>query len=481
MPLEIVILAAGKTARASFHEEAEGVAEALLEEGRLYAPLQSVGLSFGADGAVDFSDQVEYTSPPRPIGDLYTFNAELALEMGQPYPGDAVGVKIDPADRRFCVYRTTETQYVIMDSIVDDKRLIDDAHLHDPHFELGLWYAREQLRTTGNDPLFVTLEDRYTTELGDALMIGARTMLEHAHWDGVENSSTFSRFHIQDATEGKLTIMDFEEELQFLLPRALLLDQKFDLVNWFSGELESCKRDIRDLTPECLEFELLTNADVPVLEEVTDSDGADVESDGQSICIDVTREPQTPRRIGDLLEEAMQLILEVSQPYPGDERPEDDGRLQQSRFDVTRVSNNRYLVRDKVRSAENDVLEGFADAMETSYLGGLFNDGIALIDEFELFCGKAQIPADGYNGLRRTASMPKTPNRVVAKPLVVVAHVNNQPVCALIDSGSLGDLISATVADQLHLRRSEMEDPIVLQLAIQGSHSRINHSVSVDF
>jgi hypothetical protein len=169
-------------------------------------------------------------------------------------------------------------------------------------------------------------------------------MLEHAHWDGVENSSTFSRFHIQDMTEGKLTIMDFEKELQFLLPRALLLDH---LVNWFSGELESCKHDIRDLAPECLEFELLTNADVPVLEEVTDSEGADVESDRQSIHIDVTRELQTPRWIGYLLEEAVQLILEVSQPYPGDERAEDDGRLQQSRFDVTHVSNNRYLVRDK--------------------------------------------------------------------------------------------------------------------------------------
>jgi hypothetical protein len=122
---------------------------------------------------------------------------------------------------------------------------------------------------------------------------------------------------------------------------------------------------------------------------------------------------------------------------------------------------------DRVQSAENDILEGFADSLEPSYLGGLFNDEIAPEDELELFCGKAQIPADGYNGLRRTASMPKTPNRVVAKPLVVVAHVNNQPVRALIDSGSLGDLISTTVADQLHLRRSEIEEPIVLQLAVQ--------------
>jgi hypothetical protein len=114
-------------------------------------------------------------------------------------------------------------------------------------------------------------------------------------------------------------------------------------------------------------------------------------------------------------------------------------------------------------------------------MGTLFGDEIVPEDEFNFFCAKAQIPADGYNGLRRTASMPKTPNRIVAKPIVVVVYVNKQPVRALIDSGSLGDLISTTVADQLQLRRTELEDPITLQLAVQGSRSRINHSVSVNF
>jgi hypothetical protein len=76
--------------------------------------------------------------------------------------------------------------------------------------------------------------------------------------------------------------------------------------------------------------------------------------------------------------------------------------------------------------------------------------------------------------------MPKTPERVVAKPIIVVATVNGRPVRALIDSGSLRDLISTTIADQLHLKRRELEEPIVLQLAVQGSRSRINHSVTVN-
>jgi hypothetical protein len=311
-------------------------------------PVGSIGLSLGANESIDGSDQeVEYSPPPRSIGDLYAFNAELVLEMGQPYPGDAEGVEFNGTERRFCVYRTTETQYVIMDSITDDDRLIDDAHLRDPRFELGLWYARERRRAMGRDPLFVTLEERYTAELGDALIIGARTMLEHAYWDGVESSSTFSRFHIQDATEGKLTIMDFEEELQFLLPRANLVDQAFDLVGWFRSELEGCKKSdsynlgsVSEIEAGLFGHNSSTDSDVPPLEDVSDSDVSDddlrVRRTYDKTASATQRE--TPRRLGDLLEEAVRLILEVSQPYPGDEMDEDDVRLQRSRFIVSRAT-----------------------------------------------------------------------------------------------------------------------------------------------
>jgi hypothetical protein len=204
----------------------------------------------------------------------------------------------------------------------------------------------------GRDPLFVTLEERYTAELGDALMIGARTMLEHAYWDGIENSSTFSRFHIQNATEGKLTIMDFEEELQFLLPRAYLIDQTFDLVGWFRSELEDCKkRDSNDLgsVSESDDYNPPTDSDIPPLEDVSDSDVSDDESRARRPAdntVDATQR-EAPRRLGDLLEEAVRLILEVSQPYPGDEMDEDDVRLQRARFAVSRASESCYVIEDE--------------------------------------------------------------------------------------------------------------------------------------
>jgi hypothetical protein len=94
-------------------------------------------------------------------------------------------------------------------------------------------------------------------------------MLEHAYWDGVESDSVFSRFHVQDAPEGKLIVMDLVEELQFSLPRSDLMDPKFDPVGWFDVELDNCK----NLT-ELIEGDTdsLTHSDIPPLEDVSDSD-----------------------------------------------------------------------------------------------------------------------------------------------------------------------------------------------------------------
>jgi hypothetical protein len=101
--------------------------------------------------------------------------------------------------------------------------------------------------------------------------------------------------------------------------------------------------------------------------------------------------------------------------------------------------------------------------------------------DFILHCNGVQIPADSVKGISRTASTPKLTNHTVARPLVIVVRVNGQPIRALVDSGSLGDLVSSSLVDQLWIRRQNLEDPLTLQLAVQGSCSKINHSVNVKF
>jgi len=73
----------------------------------------------------------------------------------------------------------------------------------------------------------------------------------------------------------------------------------------------------------------------------------------------------------------------------------------------------------------------------------------------------------------RNASIPRDFTRVVPLPLVVAVKINGKPCRALLDSGSFGDLVSTSLVDQLGLKTVELEKPITLHLAVQGSRSKI--------
>ncbi|KDQ25195.1 hypothetical protein PLEOSDRAFT_159848 [Pleurotus ostreatus PC15] len=80
-----------------------------------------------------------------------------------------------------------------------------------------------------------------------------------------------------------------------------------------------------------------------------------------------------------------------------------------------------------------------------------------------------QIERGTYAALQRNAAVTKDATRIIPKPIVVTVHINGHPVRALLDSGSLGDFLSTTVVEQLGLRKIELQTPIALQLAVQGS------------
>ncbi|KAJ8689423.1 hypothetical protein PTI98_012326 [Pleurotus ostreatus] len=98
-----------------------------------------------------------------------------------------------------------------------------------------------------------------------------------------------------------------------------------------------------------------------------------------------------------------------------------------------------------------------------------FGDMIAVIE-----LNGQQVQRGTYPSLQRNAAMAKDPSRAVPKPLVVTVKINGHPARALLDSGSLGDFLSTTIVDQLHLKKVQLQTPLALQLAVQGSHSRIN-------
>ena len=85
-----------------------------------------------------------------------------------------------------------------------------------------------------------------------------------------------------------------------------------------------------------------------------------------------------------------------------------------------------------------------------------------------------QVPRNAYPALQRNATQVKDNHRTLPKPIVVKMMMNGHPVRALLDSGSLGDFLSSTLADQLKVKREPLETPLSLQLAVQGSRSKIN-------
>ncbi|KZT28188.1 hypothetical protein NEOLEDRAFT_1058935, partial [Neolentinus lepideus HHB14362 ss-1] len=82
-----------------------------------------------------------------------------------------------------------------------------------------------------------------------------------------------------------------------------------------------------------------------------------------------------------------------------------------------------------------------------------------------------------FRALERTAAATKDFRRAVPHPVVVVVAINGHPARALLDSGSLADFMSHSLADQLRIQKMELAKPLPVQLAVQGSRSKINWGV----
>jgi hypothetical protein len=76
---------------------------------------------------------------------------------------------------------------------------------------------------------------------------------------------------------------------------------------------------------------------------------------------------------------------------------------------------------------------------------------------------------------------PKKPYRYVPEPITVTVKIDGKPANALLDSGSVCDFMSTTLADQLRVPKKILATPLVIQLAIQGSRTKVNYNTEVDF
>jgi hypothetical protein len=88
---------------------------------------------------------------------------------------------------------------------------------------------------------------------------------------------------------------------------------------------------------------------------------------------------------------------------------------------------------------------------------------------------------DVINSITCTSAKPKDFERRVPLYIVMNAEVNGNPVRALIDSGSLADFTSTTVADQLQLKLDWLAKPVPCTMAASRSRMMIQYSTQVEF
>ncbi|KAJ3730437.1 hypothetical protein C8R42DRAFT_568408, partial [Lentinula raphanica] len=294
--------------------------------------------------------------------------------------------------------------------------------------------------------------------------------------DDRKNEETWSsdRFVVQrilldDGKEGFLILDAAHEEVEHTLRANVVENPDFRIVEWYAKQNQAgisveCSdrwglhRSMGDAFKDHIEFELGRKREYP----------------GDLLAVI----PSNPNRIRrfiafpaesaeDYIVRDRQLGFEFRVPLV---------RLRDRRFDLLRWICKQYA-RLYQRAFECPIWQN-----DITLLGDLFVHRPDIADGVEaIMVGGVQIPQGEYGALQRNAASVKDPGRKVARPLIIVVRINGQPVKALLDSGSLGDFISTKLADQLTLKKRELTRPLVLQLAVQGSRSKINWEVDVNF
>ncbi|KAJ8456367.1 hypothetical protein ONZ51_g12171 [Trametes cubensis] len=93
----------------------------------------------------------------------------------------------------------------------------------------------------------------------------------------------------------------------------------------------------------------------------------------------------------------------------------------------------------------------------------------------------AEVPSNAVPAIERNTMRPKDSTRKAPMPIVVSVTVNGHRARALLDTGCMADFISTTLVDQLKIPTVVLEKQLPVQLAVQGSRSKINRVCSIDF
>ena len=126
---------------------------------------------------------------------------------------------------------------------------------------------------------------------------------------------------------------------------------------------------------------------------------------------------------------------------------------------------------DFIRRLENSVICDESDQSASREETPRPGDGDALTSCSVELSGAE--PKATYSTLQRNAAVTRDFTRTILRPVVVTVHIEGHPARALIDTGSLADFMSVTLAEQLRVKRVPLAKPLMIQLAVQGSRSSV--------
>jgi hypothetical protein len=218
----------------------------------------------------------------------------------------------------------------------------------------------------------------------------------------------------------------------------------------------------------------------------------------------LTAQPYHETIMGTVIEDRMKGVLTLCEPYIGENEPKIGAPLRfEVSYDIRDI--NTFIIKDFLRSVQSTIPRNLVEdpkfnlgewyeyRLATYELGNLdldekissyvddFFAGIKISEDEPLELNGVQVDRNKYPMLQRNAARVKDKARILPKPLIITVSINGHPARALLDSGSLGDFMSTSLADQLKVKVETLETPLPVQLAVQGSRTRVNSCARVRF
>jgi hypothetical protein len=467
------------------------------------------------------------------IGDCYAIAAEYWLTLLQPYPGDDLWNKRGgPAspETRFQVVSIPRYpgEYLIKDGFSGFEAIVSETKLNDAEFNLGYWYAEKLSHALG---LKESITGHFPLATDSPIVLVTTCLLQngiHAHFPNVDpDTDSETRFLVypKDESSETFVIVDNDLGIRLQIDREFLENPKLDLITHYVKYASEIGRyHEKYISHHKHRYEPIPDgeedlfADMPPLAQMDGIEG---------IMLNMTN-AEDERIIFRIID-----ILQSCQPFPGDRIPVDPTyNNSEHRFKVGFELHNLLCIYDRVQGIEAYLLwdiaswdqfsigKWFAEriaashlepkpweiadewiksrdwcqttlATENGYTQRPIIDGHHVVDlheddisdyVYDLDFYGIQVDKNKYVNIQRNAARVKDNHeRLLPKPVVIRVNVNGLPVRALVDSGSLSDFISSTTVDQLKLKRTILDKPLGLQLAVQGSRSKINSFIDVNY